>query len=264
METEVINTLANSSNVVILILLASGPVFGILILFGAYKISTKYLERFVVAVDGPAGSGKGTITKRIAEEMKLTSIDTGAMYRSVTLAMLEKNIKVEELDKIKNLLDQIKIEFKKSGNEQKIYLNDKDVSIEIRSKEVNENVSQVSAIDIVRSKMVELQRIIAQNIDVIMEGRDIGTNVFPNADVKIYLDATPEERARRRFKQNEENGINIPFEEILENVKQRDFIDSTRKNAPLKKAEDAIYIDSSNMTIEEVVNEIKQIIIKKK
>lgn len=112
--------------------------------------------------------------------------------------------------------------------------------------------------------MVELQRIIAQNIDVIMEGRDIGTNVFPNADVKIYLDATPEERARRRFKQNEENGINIPFEEILENVKQRDFIDSTRKNAPLKKAEDAIYIDSSNMTIEEVVNEIKQIIIQKK
>ena len=219
---------------------------------------------FIVAVDGPAGSGKGTITKKIAEEMNLTSIDTGAMYRSVTLAMLEKNIKVEEIEQIKNLLEQIKIEFKRIGNEQKIYLNNKDVSLEIRSKEVNENVSQVSAIDIVRSKMVELQRKIAQNIDVIMEGRDIGTNVFPNADVKIYLDATPEERARRRFKQNEENGINIPFEEILENVKQRDFIDSTRKNAPLRKAEDAIYIDSSNMTIEEVVNEIKKIIIQKK
>lgn len=219
---------------------------------------------FIVAVDGPAGSGKGTITKKIAEEMNLTSIDTGAMYRSVTLAMLEANIKVDQIEKITKLLEQINIEFKRFGNEQKIFLNGKDVSLEIRTKEVNENVSQVSAIGIVRTKMAELQREMAKSIDVIMEGRDIGTNVFPNADVKIYLDATPEERAKRRYLQNKENGIEIPFEEILENVKQRDFIDSTREIAPLKKAEDAIYIDSSNMSIEEVVNEIKNIISNKR
>ncbi len=219
---------------------------------------------FIVAVDGPAGSGKGTITKKIAEEMNLTSIDTGAMYRSVTLAMLEANIKVDQIEKITKLLEQINIEFKRFGNEQKIFLNGKDVSLEIRTKKVNENVSQVSAIGIVRTKMAELQREMAKSIDVIMEGRDIGTNVFPNADVKIYLDATPEERAKRRYLQNKENGIEIPFEEILENVKQRDFIDSTREIAPLKKAEDAIYIDSSNMSIEEVVNEIKNIISNKR
>ena len=219
---------------------------------------------FIVAVDGPAGSGKVTITKKIAEEMNLTSIDTGAMYRSVTLAMLKRNIKVDEIDKISNLLEQIKIEFKKIENDQKVFLNGKDVSLEIRTKQVNENVSPVSAIGIVRTKMADLQREMAKTIDVIMEGRDIGTNVFPNADVKIYLDATPEERAKRRYLQNKENGIEIPFEEILENVKQRDYIDSTREIAPLKKAEDAIYIDSSNMSIDEVVNEIKQIIIKKR
>ena len=219
---------------------------------------------FIVAVDGPAGSGKGTITKKIAEEMNLTSIDTGAMFRSVTLAMLEEDIKTDEIDKIAKLLEQIKIEFKTIGNDKRIFLNGKDVSLEIRTKKVNENVSQVSAIGIVRTKMAELQREMAKSIDVIMEGRDIGTNVFPNADVKIYLDATPEERAKRRYLQNKENGIEIPFEEILENVKQRDFIDSTREIAPLKKAEDAIYIDSSNMSIEEVVNEIKNIISNKR
>ena len=219
---------------------------------------------FIVAVDGPAGSGKGTITKKIAKEMNLTSIDTGAMFRSVTLAMLEKNIKTDEMNKIENLLEQIKIEFKTIENDKRIFLNGKDVSLEIRTKKVNENVSQVSAIGIVRTKMAELQREMAKSIDVIMEGRDIGTNVFPNADVKIYLDATPEERAKRRYLQNKENGIEIPFEEILENVKQRDFIDSTREIAPLKKAEDAVYIDSSNMSIEEVVNEIEKIISQKR
>ena len=218
---------------------------------------------FIVAVDGPAGSGKGTITKKIAEEMNLTSIDTGAMYRSVTLAMLEANIKVDQIEKITKLLEQINIEFKRFGNEQKIFLNGKDVSLEIRTKKVNENVSQVSAIGIVRTKMAELQREMAKSIDVIMEGRDIGTNVFPNADVKIYLDATPEERARRRVLQNKEKGIETSYEEVLENIKDRDYRDSNREIAPLRKAEDAIYIDSSDMTIEEVVNKVIDIINKK-
>ena len=215
---------------------------------------------FVVAVDGPAGSGKGTITKKIAKEMNLTSIDTGAMYRSVTLAMLNENIKLDDFEQISKLLDEIKIEFKKIDGVQKVYLNGKDVSLEIRTKPVNENVSPVSTIKIVRERLAKLQREMAETIDVIMEGRDIGTNVFPNADVKIYLDATPEERARRRQKQNEEKGINIPFTEIVENIKFRDNNDKTSTVAPLKQAEDAIYIDSSNMTIEEVVNKVIEII----
>lgn len=219
---------------------------------------------FVVAVDGPAGSGKGTITKRIAKEMNLTSIDTGAMYRSVTLAMLNEKIALDDFEKISKLLDKIKIEFKKINCEQKVYLNGKDVSLEIRTKPVNENVSPVSTIKIVRERLAKLQRKMAETIDVIMEGRDIGTNVFPNADVKIYLDATPEERTRRRYLQNKENGIEMPYEEILESVKNRDFIDSTREIAPLKKADDAIYVDSSNMTIDEVVASIEKIISEKR
>ena len=219
---------------------------------------------FVVAVDGPAGSGKGTITKKIAKEMNLTSIDTGAMYRSVTLAMLNENIALDDYEKISKLLDEIKIEFKKIDGVQKVYLNGKDVSLEIRTKPVNENVSPVSTIKIVRERLAKLQREMAETIDVIMEGRDIGTNVFPNANVKIYLDATPEERANRRMKQNEEKGISATYEEILESVKNRDFIDSTREIAPLKKADDAIYVDSSNMTIDEVVERIKKIISEKR
>ena len=219
---------------------------------------------FVVAVDGPAGSGKGTITKKIAKEMNLTSIDTGAMYRSVTLAMLEQNVGIDDLDKIVEILKNIKIEFKEEENTKKVFLNGKDVTLKIRSKEVNEFVSPVSTIKIVREHLANLQREMAKTIDVIMEGRDIGTNVFPNANVKIYLDATPEERARRRYLQNKENGIEMPYEEILESVKNRDFIDSTREIAPLKKADDAIYVDSSNMTIDEVVERIKKIISEKR
>ena len=170
---------------------------------------------FIVAVDGTAGSGKGSVTKVVAERLNLVTIDTGAMYRCVTLAMLEQNIGTEELDKIANILKDIKIEFVDEGTEKKVFLNGKDVTLQIRSKEVTEFVSPVATIKIVREHMAELQREMAKSIDVIMEGRDIGTNVFPNADVKIYLDASAEERAERRFRQNKENGIDIPFEEIL-------------------------------------------------
>ena len=219
---------------------------------------------FIVAVDGPAGSGKGSITQIVAERLNLVTIDTGAMYRSVTLAMLEQNVGIDDLDKIVEILKNIKIEFKEEENTKKVFLNRKDVTLKIRSKEVNEFVSPVSTIKIVREHLANLQREMAKKIDVIMEGRDIGTNVFPNADVKIYLDATPEERARRRFKQNEENGIKIPFDEILKNVKERDYIDSHREIAPLKKADEAIYIDSTGMTIEEEANEVIKIIEEKR
>lgn len=219
---------------------------------------------FIVAVDGPAGSGKGSITQIVAERLNLVTIDTGAMYRSVTLAMLEQNVGIDDLDKIVEILKNIKIEFKEEENTKKVFLNGKDVTLKIRGKEVNEFVSPVSTIKIVREHLANLQREMAKTIDVIMEGRDIGTNVFPNADVKIYLDATPEERARRRFKQNEENGIKIPFDEILKNVKERDYIDSHREIAPLKKADEAIYIDSTGMTIEEEANEVIKIIEEKR
>ena len=219
---------------------------------------------FIVAVDGTAGSGKGSVTKVVAERLNLVTIDTGAMYRSVTLAMLEQNVGLDEIDKIAEILKDIKIEFIDEGTEKKVFLNGKDVTLKIRSKEVTEFVSPVATIKIVREHLAQMQREMAKSIDVIMEGRDIGTNVFPNADVKIYLDATPEERAERRFRQNKENGIDIPFEEILKNVKERDYIDSHREIAPLTKAPDAIYIDSTGMTIEEEAEAVIKVINEKR
>ena len=220
---------------------------------------------FVVAVDGPAGSGKGTVTKKVAQELNLISIDTGAMYRCVTLNMLRNNIGLQDTEKIKELLKTIKIEFKKERNNvDQVFLNGENVTKLIREKEVNEFVSQVSHVVEIRENITNLSRKVAEGKEVIMEGRDIGTNVFPNADVKIYLDASSEERAKRRQKQNEEKGINIPFEEIVENIKFRDNNDKTSQVAPLKQAEDAIYIDSSNMKIDDVVKKIKDIVIEKK
>ena len=215
---------------------------------------------FIVAIDGPAGAGKGTITKLVGEKKNLIYIDTGALYRCVTLYMIRNNIDLDEIEKIKELLNKINIELKKENNEDLVFLDGEDVSKLIREKEVNELVSQVSHIVEVRKNITNLSRKIAEGKNVIMEGRDIGTNVFPNADVKIYLDATPEERAKRRLKQNIEKGIDIPYEEILKNIIFRDNNDKTSSVAPLKQAEDAFYIDSSNMAIEEVVNRVIEII----
>jgi cytidylate kinase len=220
---------------------------------------------FIVAVDGPAGSGKGTVTKLVGKRENLIYIDTGAMYRCVTLYMIRNNINIENLEDVNNVLDNIKIELKIEDEIQKVYLNGEDVSLEIRTEKVNKLVSPVSKILSVREKLKVEQRKMSKFQDIIMEGRDIGTVVFPNADVKIYLDATPEERATRRLKQNIENGMTEEtYEQILESVKNRDYIDSHREIAPLKQAEDAIYIDSSNLTIEEVVNKIVEIIKQKR
>lgn len=219
---------------------------------------------FVVAVDGTAGSGKGSITKIVAEKLNLTAIDTGAMYRCVALAMLEQNVGLDETEKIKEILKNIKIEFVEEDGNKKVLLNGKDVTLKIRSIEVTKHASPVATIGIVREHLVKLQRAMAETIDVIMEGRDIGTNVFPNADVKIYLDATPEERAKRRYRQNKENGIDTPFEEILKSVKERDYRDSHREIAPLAKAPDAVYIDSTGMTIEEEAEAVMKIIRQKR
>ena len=216
---------------------------------------------FVVAIDGPAGSGKGTITKKVGEKLSLINIDTGATFRCVALNMLNEQIKIDEEEKIKELLDKINIEMKENG---KIFLNNQEVTDRIRQNDVNDFVSPVSTVKIVREKLLEIQRNIAKGKNVIMEGRDIGTTVFPNADVKIYLDASPDERAKRRLKQNEEKGIKTSYEEVLKNIMDRDMQDSTREISPLKQAEDAIYVDSTNMAIEEVVDEIIKIIKEKK
>lgn len=219
---------------------------------------------FIVAIDGPAGTGKGTVTKILAKKFKLINVDTGAMYRCVALDMLNKGVKLEELDKIKEILENINIELKHENNKDLVFLNDEDVTEKIRSKEVSGFVSQVSSIKEVRLSMVELQRKMAEGKEVIMEGRDIGTYVFPAADVKIYLDADLEERARRRFKQNKEKGINTPYVEVLENIKMRDENDKSKEIGALKLAHDAEVIDSTSMSINQVVREISSIIQKKK
>lgn len=219
---------------------------------------------FIVAIDGPAGTGKGTVTKILAKKFKLINVDTGAMYRCVALDMLNKGIKLDELDKIKEILENINIELKQENNKDLVILNGEDVTEKIRSKEVSGFVSQVSSIREVRLSMVGLQRKMAEGKEVIMEGRDIGTYVFPAANVKIYLDADLEERAERRFKQNKEKGINTPYVEVLENIKMRDENDKTKEMGALKLAHDAEVIDSTSMSINQVVREISGIIKKKK
>ena len=219
---------------------------------------------FVVAIDGPAGSGKGTITSKIAKRMKLNSIDTGAMYRCVTLSCIRNNVDLNDVEKIKGILENINIELIKEKDNLIVKLNGEDVSKEIRENPVNKMVSKVSAIREVRDKLVELQRKMSESQDIIMEGRDITTVVFPNADVKIYLDADLEERARRRLKQNKEKNIDCTYEEVLEDMRKRDESDMNKPYGALKKADDAILVDSTNLTEKQVIKEIEKIIKKQK
>lgn len=212
---------------------------------------------FIVAIDGPAGSGKGTVTKQVAQEMGLTNIDTGATYRCVALAVIENNVLLEEKSKIIELAKNIKIDM---DTEQNIFLNGRNVTKKIRSKEVSAIVSQISSIKDVRLLMVDLQRKLAEGKDVIMEGRDITTYVFPNADVKIYLDASIEERAKRRYKEMQERQIEATYEEILENIKMRDENDKNKEIGSLKIAPDAIVIDTTELSIEKVTEKVKEII----
>lgn len=217
---------------------------------------------FIVAVDGTAGSGKGTITKIVAQRLNLVSIDTGAMYRCVALECINQNIEYTEIEKIKKVLEHINIELKKENDQQLVFLNGKDVTRNIRTTEVDNQVAKFAAIKEVREKITPIQRQMGKNSDIIMEGRDIGTVVFPNADVKVFLDCSVEERAMRRYKQNLEKGITSTYEEVLAGIKERHRLETEREIAPLTKAPDAVYIDSTGMTIEQeaeaVINVIKE------
>lgn len=209
----------------------------------------------IIAIDGPAGSGKSTISKLVARDLDLIYLDTGAMYRLVTLKALKMGIldgNLEDLDKINELLDNLEIDIRENG----FYLDGIDVSEEIRKPIVSENVSKIAAIKEVRIKMVDLQRKFSKAKNVILDGRDIGTVVFPNADLKVFLVADARERANRRYKELTEKGENVSLEEIYQNILMRDKIDSTREEAPLKKAEDAIEVDTTSKNIAEVKEEI--------
>ena len=217
------------------------------------------MKNLIVAIDGPAGSGKSTIAKLVAKKFNFTYIDTGAMYRMITLYLLENKISFDNLDKIQKILNEINLDMK----EDKFFLNNVDVSLKIREEIINENVSKVASIKAVRENLVNLQRKIASDKNVILDGRDIGTVVFPNAQVKIFLVASAEERARRRYNVFMEKKVEITYDEVLKSLKERDHLDSTRKESPLVKSSDALELDTTNLKIDEVVNFISNEIEKR-
>ena len=217
-----------------------------------------------VAIDGPASAGKSTVAKRVAKRFGYVYCDTGAMYRSVTWAALQAKLSMNETAAIITLAQKINISFQPGEPEQRVFVNDHEVTKAIRSNEVAENVSAVAAIPEVRAEMVKEQRKIAGQSGIVMDGRDIGTTVLPNAPVKIFLVASAHERARRRFEENKAKGIATnTLEELQHAIELRDQKDSTRKVSPLTKASDAIEIDSTHLTIDEVVDEISKIVEKK-
>ncbi|MEW8993658.1 (d)CMP kinase [Clostridium sp.] len=209
-----------------------------------------------IAIDGPAGAGKSTIAKLIGEKYNLMYINTGSMYRAVTLFAMRKDIEPNQVEELCELIDTLKMYFKNEN----LLVNDIDVTDELRSIEVTNNVSRYASILEVRQKLVEMQQEIAKNYNVIMDGRDIGTVVLKNASLKIFLTARAEERAKRRYDELIAKNVKVDYNNILEDIKKRDYIDSNREVDPLRKAEDAIEIDSSTMDISEVVETISKYI----
>lgn len=210
-----------------------------------------------IAIDGPSGAGKSTIAKQVAAKLGIEYVDTGAMYRAVGLKMKTEGISPEDIEGVKNVLEHTSIDFEQGV----IRLDGEDVSGKIRTPEISAAASQYSALAPVREKLVQIQREIGHRKSVVMDGRDIGTNVFTDAQYKFFLTASAEERARRRFLELQEKGEKVVFEEILADIEKRDYTDTHRELNPLTKAEDAMEVDSTNMTIEEVVNTIYSCII---
>ncbi|MDD2980396.1 MAG: (d)CMP kinase [Hespellia sp.] len=209
-----------------------------------------------VAIDGPAGAGKSTIAKLVAKEKGYIYVDTGAMYRGLAVHFLKNGIKPQETGKIIEACKKAQVSIGYENGAQQVYLNDENITTKLRTEETGNMASVASAVPAVRAKLLELQKTLAKEHDVIMDGRDIGTNILPNADVKIYLTASVETRARRRYDELLEKGETCSYEEIAKDIAERDYRDMHREIAPLRQAEDAHLVDSSDMTIDEVVRTI--------
>ncbi|HEX5352140.1 MAG TPA: (d)CMP kinase [Trichococcus sp.] len=219
------------------------------------------VKKMNIAIDGPASAGKSTIAKKVAEKLGYIYLDTGAMYRTLTYAALSNGSNLHDEEALHKLLQGIRITFSTAENEmQRVFLNEEDVTESIRSEQVTQNVSLVASFAKVREEMVARQKSIARSGGVVMDGRDIGTVVLPDAEVKIFMTATAEERALRRYKENMAKGMTTSLEELTEDMKRRDHLDSTRTISPLKKADDAIVLDSTHLEIDEVVKRILGII----
>ena len=209
-----------------------------------------------VAIDGPAGAGKSTIAKLVAKEKGFVYVDTGAMYRALAIHFLKKGLKPVETEKIAAACEDAEVTIQYENGLQQVYLNGENVTAMLRTEEVGNMASVSSAIKEVRAKLLSLQRNMAAEKDVVMDGRDIGTNILPNADVKVYLTASVETRAKRRYLELQEKGVECDLNEIAHDIEERDYRDMHRDIAPLKQAEDAVYVDSSDMSISEVVDAI--------
>lgn len=216
-------------------------------------------KKIQIAIDGPASAGKSTVAKILAKKNGYIYCDTGAMYRALTLAAINNKIDMDSEEALMSLLSQLSISFTQEKDGQHVHLNEKDVTNEIRSNDVTNSVSKVSAYKTIREEMVIRQQKFADSSSIVMDGRDIGTVVLPNADLKIFLVASVTERAERRYKENLSKGIESDFEKLKQEIADRDHYDSTRKNSPLVQAEDAILVDTSGLTIDEVVEKIEKL-----
>ncbi len=226
------------------------------------------MNKLIIAIDGFSSTGKSTLAKQLARKLKYVYVDTGAMYRAVTLFAMQQNFINEnkfDVNSLKENLDKIKIHFVYNNDKgfAEVYLNDVNVESEIRTMNVSQLVSQVSTISEVREKLVQQQQEMGKNKGIVMDGRDIGTVVFPNADIKFFMTASADKRAFRRYKELIDRGdADVTYERVLKNVESRDYIDSTREHSPLKKAKDAIEIDNSDMGLEEQFERVYNLILR--
>lgn len=217
-------------------------------------------KKISIAIDGPAAAGKSTIAKIVANKLSYLYIDTGAMYRALTLIAIEKGIGVHDEQALTNVLNQVDIDLQQRSDGQKVFVNEEDVTEEIRNDQVTNQVSHIAKHPSIRLEMVRRQQELAKDGGVVMDGRDIGTHVLPDAEIKIFLIASVEERAKRRYKENLKKGFTANFEQLKKEIEQRDLIDSKREASPLVKAKDAIEIDTTSLSINSVVNKIITIV----
>ena len=215
---------------------------------------------YCVALDGPAGAGKSTVAKAVAKNLEILYVDTGALYRSLALFAINNNVSCSNEENVLKILDKANVELKYVDKVQRVFLNNEDVSEKIRTPEISMGASDISAIPAVRQFLLDLQRKIAKENSVIMDGRDIGTVIFPDAEVKIFITASAEIRAKRRYDELVEKGQDVVYEDVLKDVIERDYNDSHRKIAPLKQADDAILLDTSSLSLDESIDAVIEII----